>query len=262
MLRSAAVVMTAALLALAPATAVGAAPAGSPTAEAQMPGCDVRSATMTWGFKESFRAYIDGSIANGEWTVADGATYETPEFGFASTSGRVDPRAPLGTVEFAGSVRFTGHGGVLDTTISNPMLVLGGDTGPKLALDVNGPTMDGDIVAIEDAVFVDIDLSEQDLTPVDGVISIENAPTTLGDEGAEAFPNYEAGTEFDPISFSIDVGPECKLTGQPTGTDTIDPGDIGSSPGSGWLVPAVVGGGVLAGAAIIVAVVLLTRRRP
>ena len=42
----------------------------------QAPGCDVVSASLEWGFKESFRGYIDGSIANGEWTVAEGAAYE------------------------------------------------------------------------------------------------------------------------------------------------------------------------------------------
>ncbi|MEO8529161.1 MAG: HtaA domain-containing protein, partial [Pseudolysinimonas sp.] len=55
-------------LALAPA-------ATSLAAESLVQGCVVSTAQLSWGFKESFRAYIDSTIANGEWTEADGATY-------------------------------------------------------------------------------------------------------------------------------------------------------------------------------------------
>ena len=85
-------------------------------------------ASLTWGFKETFRSYISGTIANGEWTVADGATYETPDFGWADGVGSFDPSTGEGTISFDGSIRFTGHGGVLDTTVSNPQLrLLGGE---------------------------------------------------------------------------------------------------------------------------------------
>src|SRR5690606_23738697 len=52
-----------------------------PTAvSAVLTGCTVTDAELVWGYKESFRSYISGSIAHGEWTVADGAAYETPNF--------------------------------------------------------------------------------------------------------------------------------------------------------------------------------------
>ena len=86
------------------------------------PGCVVTDATLTWGFKESFRAYIDGDIANGEWTTSGGATYETPEFTWSDGQGHYDPETGDGYVDFAGSVRFTGHDGLLDTTIADPSL--------------------------------------------------------------------------------------------------------------------------------------------
>lgn len=189
-------------------------------AAAQAPGCEVESATLDWGFKESFRAYIDGSIANGEWTVADGATYSTPSFGFAGIDGRVDPRDPNGSVDYAGSVRFTGHGGILDVTIANPVLVLRGDGTGLILLDVSGETMEGDPIAATATPFVSIDLAGQDLTPVNGVVTIDAAPTTLTEEGESAFSNYPAGEAFDPISATLDVG-DCDLSGQPIGTDTI-----------------------------------------
>lgn len=226
--------LLAGLLALGALTLVPAAPAA-----AQAPGCDVASATLEWGFKETFRAYIDGSIANGEWTVGDGATYATPTFGFPAASGRIDPRDPNGEIGFTGSIRFTGHGGVLDTTVSNPVLVIRPNGTGVLLLDVDGPTMEGDEVSVIAAEFVEVDLAGQDLTPVDGVITIDAAPTTLTVAGSEAFPNYPAGEAFDPITVTADVG-DCDLTGQPIGTDTID-GDGGLD-----VVPLVVGGAVVA----------------
>lgn len=220
---------------------------------AQAPGCEVESATLDWGFKESFRAYIDGSIANGEWTVADGATYATPTFGFPAESGRLDPRDPNGSIGFAGSVRFTGHGGILDTTVANPVLVIRPDGTGVLLLDVSGPTMEGDQVSVTEASFLDVDLDGQDLTPADGVVTIDAAPTTLTADGAEAFPNYEAGTAFDPLTVTADVG-DCDLTGQPIGSDVVDGG---SDPD---LVPLFVGAGVVL-AALAVAVLAVRRRR-
>jgi Htaa. len=226
-------------------------------ASAQAPGCDVASATLEWGVKESFRAYIDGSIANGEWTVADGATYETPTFAFPGTTGRIDPRDPNGSVGFAGSVRFTGHGGVLDTTIANPVLVVRGDGTGFLLLDVFGPTMDGGSVDVRETPFVELDLTGQDLTPVDGVITIDAAPAVLTAEGGEAFPNYAEGDAFDPVTVTMDVG-DCDLTGQPIGTDTIDEDPAASSSPLLWALAGIVVGLVAA----TVVVILRRRRRP
>ena len=94
--RALAVATAAGILAL-----LGAGPAAA--SESQAPGCDIRDATLTWGFKESFRAYIDGDIANGEWTTSDGATYETPEFSWSGGTGRYNSDTGSGSVQFTGS---------------------------------------------------------------------------------------------------------------------------------------------------------------
>lgn len=245
MRRTVTLLLTAGLLAAPP---VGA-------ASAQASGCEVESGTLTWGFKESFRAYIDGSIANGEWTVADGATYETPSFGFPAETGRVDPRNPNGEVAFAGSVRFTGHGDILDTTVANPVLVVRPDGTGLLLLDVSGPTMEGDEVTVTEAEFLDVDLTGQNLTPVDGVITIDAAPTTLTADGAVAFPNYEAGSEFDPLTVTLDVG-DCDLTGQPIGTDTTVDTAVNGMP---WLASAAAL--LVAVTAATIALLAIRRRR-
>lgn len=215
-------------------------------------GCEVESATLEWGFKESFRAYIDSSIANGEWTVADGATYQTPVFAFPGGSGRLDPGDPSGSIGFAGSVRFTGHGGVLDTTLANPVLAFQGDARALLRLDVSGPTMMGDQIEVAATPFVEVDLAGQDLTVVDGVVTIVEAPTSLTADGETAFPNYPAGEEFDPISATIDLG-DCELPGRPIGT-----GGTADLP----RVIAAVAAGFAVVAAAFVTVVRMRRRRP
>ncbi|MGV3713020.1 HtaA domain-containing protein [Pseudolysinimonas sp.] len=242
-------------LALAAALLVGLPAAPAVAQEAQPPGCDVEAATLDWGFKESFRAYIDGSIANGEWTVADGATYETPTFGFTASDGRIDPSGPNGSIEFPGSVRFTGHDGLLDTTIANPVLVLrAGGEDALLLLDVTGATMDGDAVAVEETPFVAIDLAGQDLAPVDGVLTISEAPTALTADGEIAFPNYPAGEAFDPVTITMDVG-DCDLSGLPIGGDAGDP-PVDGTP----LVAGMVGVGVVLLAAIVGLVAFFVRR--
>lgn len=251
MIRRTLALAAAALLVLAPAAAAANAASAVTT---QAPGCDIRSAQLTWGFKESFRAYIDGSIANGEWAVADGATYETPSFGFTSEFGRIDPRAPLGQVDFPGSVRFTGHGGILDTTIANPVVLFQADDTALLLLDVSGPTMEGDQVVVTATPFLEIDLVGQNFAAVDGVITIDDAPTILTGDGHDAFPNYEAGEAFDPLTVVIDVG-DCDLEGQPIGTDVVETG-----ASMGWVVP-VVAALALAAAAAIVAILVTRRRR-
>ena len=49
------------------------------------------------------------------------------------------------TIAFAGAIRFTGHGGILDTTVANPVIKWSGGTG-TLYLDVSGTTQEGDPV--------------------------------------------------------------------------------------------------------------------
>jgi hypothetical protein len=224
-------------------------------ATAQASGCTVDDATLTWGFKESFRAYIDGSIANGEWTVADGATYETPSFGFPGGSGLLTGRPLEGQVDFPGSVRFTGHGGILDTTVANPVLVFRGDDDAVLLLDVSGPTMEGDQVSVTATPFVSVDLSGQDLAVApDGTITIDEAPTALTADGEAAFPNYPAGTEFDPISATLSVG-DCAFTDPP-----IDVGEGVIGDATPFFTLVAVLGGVLA-LAVVVLVAWAIRRR-
>jgi hypothetical protein len=183
--------MLSALLVLAPVSPASAAP-----------DCSVSDATLTWGFKESFRSYISGTIANGEWTVDGGATYETPNFGFSNGTGSYDS-----SITFDGSIRFTGHGGILDTTVANPELQIEGDSA-KLYLDVRGTTQEGAEIDERGVEFATVDLTGH-LGSDDGHVSIADAPAILTAEGAAAFGTYESGETLDPLTVSFTVAEEC-----------------------------------------------------
>ena len=176
--------------------------------------CAVDAATLTWGFKESFRSYISGTIANGEWTVADGATYATPEFGWSGGAGTYGRDS--GLVAFDGSVEFTGHGGILDTTVARPQLRFDGNRA-TLLLDVVGTTQDGATVDSSDVEFVDIDLDGH-TTFADGTITVTDAPTVLTAAGAAAFGTYPEGEAFDAISFTLPLDAACAESVAPVST--------------------------------------------
>ena len=162
--------------------------------------CSVEDATLTWGFKESFRSYISGTIANGEWAVADGATYETPEFTFHGGTGTYD--AELSRIFFTGSVRFTGHGGILDTTVANPRIEWSGTSG-ILYLDVTGTTQDGEPIDARSVNFATLVMPGPGSDPNPRIFNDISATLTV--EGAAAFGTYEPGEPLDAITLDLGV---------------------------------------------------------
>lgn len=223
-------------------------------AAADVVGCTVEDAELGWGFKESFRAYIDGSIANGEWTTADGATYATPAFGWTGTGG-YDADTGDADLAFTGSVRFTGHGGVLDTTIAHPRVVIDGDRA-VLLLDISGTTQDGTPVSTRGVEFADLDITSAKQGGGGVVVALTGIPAVLTDAGAAAFGTYPAGEALDPVDLTITVDPACvepmaAVTAVETGTP------VNASAASPW--PWIIGA-MFAALMIAIAIVILTRR--
>ena len=222
--------------------------------------CTISDATLTWGFKESFRAYITSTIANGEWTVADGASYETPEFSW-SGAGSLDPETETGDLAFDGSVRFTGHGGALDTTIANPRVVLSAD-GAVLLLDVSGTTQDGSAVDSRSVEFATLDLSAVAPEEADGTLVWSAVPAVLTEAGAAAFGTYEAGEALDPVTLVIALPSECGAvavdeTPGPEVTTAVD--GQSDAPDLTWLWWLI--GGLVVLAIVIAIIVTVLRRR-
>lgn len=233
-----------------PASAAGTSPTDSATA------CEITGGQLSWGIKESFRAYISGTIANGTWEVTDGATYETPAFGWSDVSGVIDRETLAGSAEFTGAVHFTGHDGLLDTVMAHPTLIFDEDGTGRLLLDLSNVTMDDALAgdtenaqAITQASFITLDLASAPLTlDADGTtVSATAVATAITQEGFDAFGTYETGTAFDPLDVTLTIAcperevevaetaaPASEPTAAPATADSADAGWIG------WLIGIVV----------------------
>ena len=173
-------------------------------------GCFVEAASLNWGFKETFRTYIEG-IAAGGWELTDVA-YEYPEFVWTAGTGAVDAATRAGLVTYGGSIRFTGHQGALDTTLANARVELAGDTG-YLVFDVSGTTQAGEPVTAAGIRFAEFALPDLEVTD-DGLV-LDALPATLTDAGAAAFGTYPAGDELDPVSAVLPVAGDCAVAAAP-----------------------------------------------
>lgn len=224
--------------------------------------CAVTDASLVWGFKEAFRSYISGSIANGEWTTAGGATYATPDFSWADGTGDIDPETGAGLLAFTGSIEFTGHGGILDTTVADPQVRFDDAGSATLLLDVSGTTQAGDEISEVGVEFASVDLGAATRTVDGSTLTFTGAPTVLLPAGAEAFGTYEAGEEFDPITVTITTSVECGpiAVALPTPPTTSAPAKAsGSDPAWMWWALAGI---LFVATAVVVATVLIRRSRP
>nr|WP_240921466.1 HtaA domain-containing protein [Microbacterium excoecariae] len=219
--------------------------------------CVVTDATLDWGVKESFRAYISGTIANGSWETSAGATYDTPTFSFTGGTGSVDPDTGAGTVSFPGEIHFTGHDGVLDLTLANPTLAFDGPGTATLLVDARSTGMDGETAVDErQAAVADVNLGGA--APGDDVT---DAAVTLTAAGADAFAGfYAAGETLDPVSATFEVA-DCAPAAA-AGAEASAAGAAGAAPEAPlpWL-PLGLGGAALLVAGLG-AGFLLGRRRP
>jgi len=205
-------VMGALALALAALVPVVVPPQGFLGASGEPPAsCEVQQAVITWGFKESFRSYVSGAIALGTWSTSGDVSYETPVFSFTTDTGSVAPDRSAGELLFEGELRFTAHGGILDTALQNPRFVLVGEREAALFFDVSGETMGG--LAVQDSAvdFVRVTwrAPNETLDLQAGVWSVTNAQVVLTSLGANAFGTYLSGEVFDPMNLSIRVSPGC-----------------------------------------------------
>ena len=263
-------------------TAAAASPAPAPAsplpATVAASECAPATAELSWGVKESFRSYISGSIANGEWTVSDDMRYETPSFIWSQAAGGFASDLSSGTIDFTGAVHFTGHDGAMQLDIANPSLEFAGDDTAYLLLSV-GSTDQADAggeVAAEQVRAAKVDLTGAvDAGGAD--LAISEAPTRLTAEGAEAFNgeygSYIAGEEIDPITLTATVS-GCELgasAADPEAGESEEPAAeeeqllIQDAPaedaGIPW-VPIIIGGVAILVIGVTGGMLLAGRKRP
>lgn len=170
----------------------------------------IKSANLGWGVRDSFRNYVRGGIANGSWEL-NGTSYSSDAFNWSNGTGTF--KGGKGSISFSGSVRFTGHHGILDTTIANPRLEINGNSGTLYAtMNSNDPS--GKATNYGEVALLKVDLSG--LQSSADAVSVNGAATTLTAEGAKAFAGfYEAGKDMAPLSFSA------AINGAKTTTKTV-----------------------------------------
>lgn len=220
----------------------------------------IKSANLGWGVRDSFRNYVRGGIANGSWEL-NGTSYSSDAFNWSNGTGTF--KGGKGSISFSGSVRFTGHHGILDTTIANPRLEINGNSGTLYAtMTSNDPS--GKATNYGEVALLKVDLSG--LQSSADAVSVNGAATTLTAEGAKAFAGfYEAGKDMAPLSFSAAINGA--KTSTKTVTETVYEGEgcdpvtgkplasTGASGVEGTLVAGFIA--VAAGAGTVV----YTRRR-
>ena len=170
----------------------------------------IKSANLGWGVRDSFRNYVRGGIANGSWEL-NGTSYSSDAFNWSNGTGTF--KGGKGSISFSGSVRFTGHHGILDTTIANPRLEINGNSGTLYAtMNSNDPS--GKATNYGEVALLKVDLSG--LLSSSDAVSVNGAATTLTAEGAKAFAGfYDAGKDMAPLSFSA------AINGAKTTTKTV-----------------------------------------
>ena len=255
-----------------PVTVTKQVPVAAKNAPAASADGKVASADLGWGVRDSFRNYIRGGIANGSWDL-NGTTYSNNAFQWAKGTGSF--KDGKGSISFTGSVHFTGHHGILDTTISNPRLEINGKTAVLYATVV-GNDMDGKSQNYGEVALLNVDVSGLQVSG--DKISISGAGTTITAEGAKAFAGfYEAGKDMAPLSFSASLsgtqpaGNTAKTQTTQTVTETVYQGQgcesLNARGSHGRLAHTGASGvevGVASGLVSLVAgigAVLYTRRR-
>ncbi|PWB98192.1 HtaA domain-containing protein [Salinibacterium hongtaonis] len=229
-------------------------------AVAALASCVVENATVTWGFKESFRAYISGSIAHGEWVVGEGLEYETPDFLWKTGSGTFDADEKTGEIALPGTLTFTGHGGVLNTTLSNLRVKFDGDTA-FLVFDISGDTQAGETIDERNVSFVELDLSAATETDDDGKITFADVPAKLTADGEATFGTYSAGEAFDPVTITIAQSDGCdEVAATEEASDDATVAPISAQPDLTWVVWLLVALVVIL-AAVVVTLLVRARRK-
>lgn len=240
--------------------------------------CQVVSARLNWGVKESFRSYISGSIANGEWVTDNGAGYETPEFFWESEDGELTSDLSGGAVSFQGGVHFTGHDGALQMDLANPTIEFVDRESAYLLLDFGatdtaqeGAPTSAQLRAAKIELGSSLEASGSNLV-------VSGAPARLTSEGAAAFNgeygDYAAGDEMDPVSLEATVsGCEFGVVEQPADDAAQSAGEssataepVDTAPASAeqqipW-IPIVIGGVAILVIGVTAGMLIAGRTRP
>lgn len=177
----------------------------------------IENGAVDWGVRRTFREYVTGSIAKGEWKLTDGAEDGGALFRFPEGSGTYDEKKQTLDATFTGAVRFTGEQG-LDLKLGALRAKVTDDGKGTLYADVTRAGGTGSTAkanGTEKKVPL-VTFTAEDFKPKDGLARLTEAPTKLTADGAEAFGGmYKAGTEMDPVSLAVALTDSAELPALP-----------------------------------------------
>ncbi|MFD6423443.1 HtaA domain-containing protein [Streptomyces sp. NPDC060198] len=154
-------------------------------------------AAVDWGVRRTYREYVTGPVAEGEWTLAGGAEDGGALFRFPGGKGTYDPAKRTLEAAFDGSVHFTGADG-LDLELAHFTVSVKSGTGTLRADATNAGAVSANVPLVTFAAGK--------LTPGDGLVVLTEAPATLTAAGAKVFGSlYAEGTAMDPVSLAVAV---------------------------------------------------------
>lgn len=150
---------------------------------------------LSWGVKGSFLGYVDSSLADGIVAAGNGANWNGSTVTWGTGSGALNSDG-IGTLSFPGTLKISGHEGVLDLTISNLKLQTTGSKAGTLSATIASSDMDGNPVSASGELAK---LSFSSLSQTGGTAS-----ATLSANGAKAFAGfYSAGEALDSLTVSF-----------------------------------------------------------
>lgn len=175
----------------------------------------IEDGAVDWGVRRTFREYVTGPVADGKWTLTDGAQDGGALFRFPKGEGTYDRKKHTLTAAFEGTVRFTGRQG-LDLRLSAPRVSVTDGKGTLYA-DVAGADLTGKKVPL-------VTFAAKRLTPRNGLLQLSEVPTELTSRAAKAFGGvYRGGTSMDPLTLSVALTDTARLPALP---------DLGTSASS------------------------------
>ena len=168
----------------------------------------LQDASVDWGVKSSFRKYITGPVAGGSQELTGATSNADGSYHFTAAEGTVEADGSY-HVKFTGSsVKYTGHHGVLEVTISDLELVIKDGQGSLYAniseRPYNGNTTPNPPVQHDHTLIGTFDASS--LKNEGGQLTLAASDATkvkLSAEATSVFAGfYQAGQELDALAFS------------------------------------------------------------
>ncbi|MFF8817332.1 HtaA domain-containing protein [Leucobacter sp. NPDC015123] len=121
-----------------------------PPAPPTSPGASQQAGSLVWGVSSAFASYTTGQIAKGSIHTSgvgsSGGAYVFPQ----ATGGSWNAKAQTGTVQYSGQITFTGHGGLLKETFSNPTITVSSATSGSIS--AGGRTFGLDLAGAQKSV--------------------------------------------------------------------------------------------------------------